>query len=378
MNELDSFLDKLETELGFLDAETAKDIKEEIRSHILDSAEASGRPVQEIIGAMGSPEEIARRYRDEFRSSEEPRRRGVRIEFSAESGEGRADGGCGGEWRDHHHHRFPHGPWEEMGKAFGEMGRDIGRMAREWAHDAERAYDPRFREYGRQMRDFFKESFSDDEGSDDARTIELRYPKARALRFDFTRARITVKKGSGDEVVMRVKLRGSRVPGSESEAAWKPTEERSGDDRLSISEPNSCPPFDSFFARRVEIELPDGVESLELRSMSGSIKASDCQGTVRAATASGDIALCGIGGEASCKTASGDIRLEKVAGAIDAHAVSGDIRLRCAPGRALEYSSVSGKVKVFGEKGARSGSIPGSASTARLSTVSGDIDVDEE
>jgi hypothetical protein len=397
MNELDAFLDKLEEELGFLDREVAKDIKEEIRSHILDSAEASGRPVEEIILAMGNPEDIARRYKEEFASGEEPRRKGVRVEFAPDEeerkgwsrcpgGNGPWPGGCfeqggredGHDREDGHRHGEP---WEELGKAFGrfgrefgQYGREFGRMARAWAREAENQYRPYLREYGRQMRDFFKDSFAADEEEGDGREIELRYPKAAHCRFDFTRARIAVKKGVSEEIVMRVKLRGR----NEGSAPWMPRENRSGDSSFSLAEPFPAPPFQAAFARRVEIEIPEGVESIELKSISGSIEVEGLSASIRASSASGDISLSRSGGDLSCRTASGNLRVEGAPGKLDAQAVSGDIRVRCASGRPVEFASVSGKLRIYGEKPGRSGEVPGSGPALRLSTVSGDIELESE
>jgi hypothetical protein len=383
MNELDAFLDKLEKELGFLDHDTARDIREEIRSHILDSAEASGRSVEEIVNAMGSPQDIARRYRDEFGAADQAPHQGIHVDFAPDEEEGKEREGCPGGngpwpngcWGDRmHSRRRPHGPWEEMGRTFGRMGREFGRMARDWARDAEGSYEKQFREAGRQMRDFFKDTFSSDEHDGETREVEFSYPKAKACRFDFTSAKISVKKGSGENIILRVKLRGR----SDGSAPWKPQESRSGDASLSLTESFACPPFSAAFAKRVEIEIPDGVESVELRSISGAIKAEGMGVSVKATSASGDIVLSGVSGEASCRTASGDIRLSGIAGKIDANAISGDVRLSLNRGRLIEYSSVSGKVKIYGGKAVGSGSIPGGEPPARLRTVSGDIEVEDE
>jgi hypothetical protein len=383
MNELDAFLDKLEKELNFLDHDAARDIREEIRSHILDSAEASGRPVEEIVNAMGSPQDIARRYRDEFGAADETPKQGIHVDSAPDEEERkereRCPGGNGpwpkGCWGDRMHSRHrPHGPWEEMGRTFGQMSREFGRMARDWARDAEGSYEKQFREAGRQMRDFFKDTFSSDEHDEETREVEFRYPKAKACRFDFTSAKISVKKGSGENVILRVKLRGW----NDGSAPWKPQESRSGDSSLSLTESLACPPFSAAFAKRVEIEIPVGVESVELRSISGAIKAEGIGASVKATSASGDIGLSGVSGEASCRSASGDIRLSGVAGKIDANAISGDIRLSLNRGRLIEFSSVSGTTRIYGDKLGRSGSVSGGEPPARLSTVSGDIEVGEE
>jgi hypothetical protein len=224
------------------------------------------------------------------------------------------------------------------------------------------------------MRDFFKDTFSSDEHDGETREVEFSYPKAKACRFDFPGAKISVKKGSGENVILRVKLRGR----SDVSAPWKPLESRSDDSSLSLTESLACPPFSAIFAKRVEIEIPDGVESIELRSISGAIKAEDMGVSVKATSASGDIGLSGLSGSASCRSASGDIRLSGIVGRIDANAISGDIRLSLERGRSIEYSSVSGKTRIYGDKAGRSGSVPGGEPPARLSTVSGDIEVGEE
>ncbi len=149
----------------------------------------------------------------------------------------------------------------------------------------------------------------------------------------------------------------------------------------------------------LELEVPDGVELVELAGLSGDIEveglacglrletksgdiaARDCAGPVVAESASGDIGLdsvgpasavsasgsieaSGIGGDFAAKSATGDIGAEDVEGRIAAETVQGDIELSGVAGRLLA-KSMSGAV-----------SIAECAGPMSVSTHSGDVVLD--
>jgi hypothetical protein len=69
MKTTEEFLEELRKELSFLGDGEAAEVIEEMRSHIIDAAAASGKSLEEVVASMAPPEEIARSFREEFGSS---------------------------------------------------------------------------------------------------------------------------------------------------------------------------------------------------------------------------------------------------------------------------------------------------------------------
>ena len=135
-------------------------------------------------------------------------------------------------------------------------------------------------------------------------------------------------------------------------------------------------------------------EQMQLSSTSGDIEASDCliQKDVRLNTTSGDISWCKQCGTLNATSISGDITLEGSAESISFRTVSGDVEItpsECAS-LAISGNTTSGDVGIYLPKGTQpdancntvsgdiynhAGSVPGSPVTVKVSTVSGDIEV---
>lgn len=108
---------------------------------------------------------------------------------------------------------------------------------------------------------------------------------------------------------------------------------------------------------------------LQLRTVSGDVKADVFQKNVEIKTVSGDIALRGHGQVTAIHigTISGNVRVDRVAGDLEATSVSGDMTLRLDTARSVRLRATSGDM-AFEGKLVKGGSLD-------AETVSGDVTV---
>jgi DUF4097 and DUF4098 domain-containing protein YvlB len=108
---------------------------------------------------------------------------------------------------------------------------------------------------------------------------------------------------------------------------------------------------------------------LQLRTVSGDVKADVFQKNVEIKTVSGDIALRGHGPVTAIHigTISGNVRVDRVAGDLEATSVSGDMTLRLDTARSVRLRATSGDLGFEG-KLAKGGALD-------AETVSGDVTV---
>jgi DUF4097 and DUF4098 domain-containing protein YvlB len=95
------------------------------------------------------------------------------------------------------------------------------------------------------------------------------------------------------------------------------------------------------------VTVPNGV-SLELHSVSGTVKATGVRGTVRLETISGGVTASDTPNVELAKTVSGDVSLSGIStdGTLTAASVSGSVGIRGVKARRLELSSVSGDINL--------------------------------
>jgi len=115
------------------------------------------------------------------------------------------------------------------------------------------------------------------------------------------------------------------------------------------------------------VEVPDGVLS-GLRTVSGSIDASNLAAEVRAASVSGSVSATHIGSRVSAKSVSGNVTVSAASGPLEATSVSGDVSASLGTNRNSEMrlKSVSGSIDISTPSGFNA--------DVDLSTVSGSID----
>jgi len=113
------------------------------------------------------------------------------------------------------------------------------------------------------------------------------------------------------------------------------------------------------------IRVGDIRGAARLKTASGDVEISECEGDLRCAAASGDLHVgCGRGAT-ELTTASGDADIGVAEGRVVAKTAAGDVRIRCFDGDALQAKTLSGDVRV----GIRAGSELG----VDLQTLSGDV-----
>jgi len=128
--------------------------------------------------------------------------------------------------------------------------------------------------------------------------------------------------------------------------------------------------------------------ALHAESASGDIQLTGSFDTVRVNTASGDIELEGSARELRCNTASGDVevRVDRAPEKLETSSKSGDcdIAMPDGEGFTLQFSTVSGELdsdfQLVGPIGKRSGEaiyLDGGGRTFRVSTISGDITLNQ-
>jgi hypothetical protein len=347
---------------------------------------------------MGKPEDIARRYREEFQSEEKPPRAGIKIDFMPDEDEKkRGHGFPGGMGCPGADGPWPHGcfdppsgapgspgapgsDWEDWGRMFGRMGRKFERMGRRFGRmdEASGNRDPHGGFAGGRMRDYFKGAFGFSWQGAETKELSLSYRAEALARFDFPSAALRLSACEGEEIRLRVRLRGGR----EGLDEWELEEKRS-EASISLKERGGfrMPPFMFPFAvaTEVEIQIPPSVREVEVRGFSGDIQASGLGAAFHAASASGDIFLSGMGSLASCRSSSGDMRLEGVSGDLDASTSSGNI-LASRAKRDIRLTSRSGDIAISAAEGdvaasSASGNISakGIAGNAELASTSGNI-----
>lgn len=86
------------------------------------------------------------------------------------------------------------------------------------------------------------------------------------------------------------------------------------------------------------------VQSLEVKSASGSIRGERVAGDARVNSASGDVWIQKVGGRMTAALASGDVRSDEIGGDLRANSASGDVRVDRYRGEDLTIKSVSGDV----------------------------------
>jgi DUF4097 and DUF4098 domain-containing protein YvlB len=151
-----------------------------------------------------------------------------------------------------------------------------------------------------------------------------------------------------------------------------------------------------------EVEIPVNA-SLDVSSVSGDVRVSNCGGDARLKSVSGDIQADGIGGlahvesvsgdvtiravdgEALGKTVSGDVRMELSGGPVTAESVSGDLRI-AQPGNTgfeVDASTFSGRINSDFQLSGNArpgrerlaGTVNGGGEKVRLKTFSGNIEL---
>ncbi len=152
---------------------------------------------------------------------------------------------------------------------------------------------------------------------------------------------ITVTGGSGDEVTVDALKRGRGDRGSLSDV------------RIQVDNAANRVDIRTDYARmsrtNVSVDYTVGVPtgtSVELHSVSGSIKITGVRGTVRVETISGGVTAADTPNVELAKSVSGDVSLSGVStdGNLTAGTVSGTITARGLKARRLDLSSVSGDV----------------------------------
>ncbi len=132
----------------------------------------------------------------------------------------------------------------------------------------------------------------------------------------------------------------------------------------------------------VEIEVPDHIDEVDLRTEGGDIRVHGVAGSVRASAFRGSVRMDSIG-SAVTATAAGSIRLGAVGGPVDCETAAGRIELGRASGSARLRTNV-GSVRVESvdgtldaQTGAGSIQIGRVSGAVRLATTSGSIQVSE-
>ena len=95
------------------------------------------------------------------------------------------------------------------------------------------------------------------------------------------------------------------------------------------------------------------VQSLEVKTASGSVRGDSAEGDVRVNSASGDVWIQRVGGRLTAALASGDVRTDEVGGDLRANSASGDLRIERFRGDEVTIKSVSGDLVIGFPKGIR-------------------------
>ena len=159
---------------------------------------------------------------------------------------------------------------------------------------------------------------------------------------------ITVSAGSGDEVTIDAVKRG-RGDRSELGRVNIVVEEHPG--RVDVRTEYGRPGFPDrlFGSSNVSVDytivVPDGA-SVDLKSISGSIRVTGVKGSVRLQTISGNVTTTGATRVEFAKTVSGIVELSGVSfdGDLSASSISGSVRASGLKARSIDISTVSGDV----------------------------------
>jgi hypothetical protein len=135
----------------------------------------------------------------------------------------------------------------------------------------------------------------------------------KALRIDAGRDEVALAAGSGRDVVVESRSRGSfRAPTPHVEVNGTSIRVSGGCGRLWFGHCHAT----------VTVHLPPAT-AVEVSSASGDVSAAGLSGPVRVTTSSGDVSVSDLGGPAELHTSSGDL---------DAHALSGTAALQSSSG----------------------------------------------
>jgi DUF4097 and DUF4098 domain-containing protein YvlB len=191
-----------------------------------------------------------------------------------------------------------------------------------------------------------------------------------------TSADIQLTAGSQSAVEVQATFEVSASNEAEADTVFEAIQLRveSGAGRLEVSERDERSGFGAalgqlFGGRHVELEdvvvsAPVGA-SLEIRSVSGDVRASGFRGPQRLQTVSGDVRVVDAGGELDVDSVSGDISVRAVEPVtLKANTVSGDLSAEAPRFTRFQANAVSGDVSIDGGLG--------TTDRHRIDTVSGD------
>lgn len=178
-----------------------------------------------------------------------------------------------------------------------------------------------------------------------SRTLELQ--RNGSVAVSNVSGEITVVAGAGDDVVIDAT---KRTTGDRSELDRVQIRVDERPDRISVT--TEYPRARRNQVRGVSVDYTVTVPSwasIDVRSVSGSIRVTGVQGAVRARSVSGDVSTSNTPGIEFAETVSGNIDISGAAGAagqrdLQANSVSGDVRARALKVRSLDAHTVSGNV----------------------------------
>jgi DUF4097 and DUF4098 domain-containing protein YvlB len=160
---------------------------------------------------------------------------------------------------------------------------------------------------------------------------------------------IVVSAGSGDEVSIEA-IKRTRGDRSELANVQIVVDDRAG--RVDVRTEHDSNRHDrngrsDHVSVDYTVTVPASV-SVDLHSVSGSIKASAIHGSLRAETVSGNVTITDAPRLEAAKTVSGDVSLTGVTadGDLSASSVSGSVRAKGVKARGLDLGSVSGDISV--------------------------------
>jgi DUF4097 and DUF4098 domain-containing protein YvlB len=107
------------------------------------------------------------------------------------------------------------------------------------------------------------------------------------------------------------------------------------------------------------------VDTLEVKTASGSIRGERVDSDMRVNSASGDVFVERVGGRLTAALASGDVRVDQVGGDLRANSASGDVRVEKFRGDEVTIKSVSGDLVI--------GFPEGITLDAEVNTLSGSV-----
>jgi hypothetical protein len=174
--------------------------------------------------------------------------------------------------------------------------------------------------------------------------VSRRIPIGRDGHFSLTNiaGEIVIASGAGDDVVLQAV---KRTNGDRRELSLVDIDIDARPGRVDVETRHS---FGNRFrdhqvAVDYNVQLPAGT-TVDVRSVSGTIKVSGITGAVRAETVSGSISATGTPRLEQAKSVSGDVEVNDVSGAGDVRvgSVSGRLRARGLRGRSLDLGTVSG------------------------------------